>query len=137
MANSTEHSVYVFDEFRLDRDRLMLYRGETEVTLPPKAVETLAILVENRGEIVSKDDLIESVWKDAFVEDSNLSHYLYLLRKALGARADGKPYIETLRKRGYRFDPVNLAIERSTNGHAGTESTLASRPLHVESDAGM
>lgn len=117
MPNSIEHIVYVFDSFKLDRARLMLYRGEAEVTLPPKAVETLAILVENRGEIVSKDDLIEAVWKDAFVEDSNLSHYLYVLRKALGARNDGKPYIETLRRRGYRFNG-DTRLLKSANGSA-------------------
>src|SRR5688500_15084144 len=116
MTNSIEHSVYVFDDFRLDRVRLMLYRGETEVTLPPKAVETLAVLVGNRGEIVSKAELIETVWKDAFVEDSNLSHYLYLLRKALGKRGDGKQYIETLRKRGYRFEPESPVIEEGMTG---------------------
>ncbi|MDI1241938.1 MAG: winged helix-turn-helix domain-containing protein [bacterium] len=133
MANSIGHRVYVFDGFRLDRANLMLYRGETEVTLPPKAIETLAILVEKRGEIVSKDDLIEAVWKDAFVEDSNLSHYLYLLRKALGTRKDGKPYIETLRKRGYRFDPEDLSIRRTNNGHLGNvASGSTGRPLHVE-----
>lgn len=117
MPNSIEHIVYVFDSFKLDRARLMLYRGEAEVTLPPKAVETLVVLVENRGEIVSKDDLIEAVWKDAFVEDSNLSHYLYVLRKALGARNDGKPYIETLRRRGYRFNG-DTRLLKSANGSA-------------------
>jgi len=132
MTNSTEHSVYVFDDFRLDKDRLMLYRGETEINLPPKAIKTLAILVENRGEIVSKDELIEAVWKDAFVEDSNLSHYLYLLRKALGTRSDGKPYIETLRKRGYRFDPKNLSLERTTNGAAANPAVSNGRSLQVE-----
>jgi len=133
MGNSIEHSVYVFDDFRLDRAKLMLYRDEAEVTLPPKAIETLAILVENHGEIVSKADLIESVWKDAFVEDSNLSHYLYLLRKALGTRKDGKPYIETLRKRGYRFDRENNSIELSTNVHFGNAASgVTGWLLHVE-----
>src|SRR6187402_2373499 len=119
MANSLEHSVYVFDDFRLDRSKRMLYRGESEVALPPKAVETLAILVENRGEIVSKSELIGAVWRDAFVEDSNLSHYLYLLRKALGSRSDGSPYIETLRRRGYRFTGETRRLE-SANG-SGTK----------------
>ena len=103
MSKANGHSIYEFDRFRLDRDRKMLYRGETEIALPPKAVETLSILVENHGEIVSKDELIDAVWSDSVVEESNLSHYLYLIRKALGDSADGKPFIETLRRRGYRF----------------------------------
>lgn len=130
MPNSSEHIIYVFDSFKLDRARLMLYRGETEVTLPPKAVETLAILVENRGEIVSKAELIETVWKDAFVEDSNLSHYLYLLRKALGKRKDGNQYIETLRKRGYRFEPESLTIEKGVNGSG--RAAFTPKAFHVE-----
>jgi DNA-binding winged helix-turn-helix (wHTH) protein/Tol biopolymer transport system component len=103
MNNSTEHSIYVFDEFKLDRDKMMLYRDGQPLTLPPKAVETLSILAEHHGQILSKDELIDAVWTDAIVEESNLSQYLYLLRKTLGSRPDGKPYIETLRRRGYRF----------------------------------
>jgi Tol biopolymer transport system component/DNA-binding winged helix-turn-helix (wHTH) protein len=132
MPNSSGHIVYVFDSFKLDRARLMLYRGETEVTLPPKAVEILAVLVENRSEIVSKTELIEIVWKDAFVEDSNLSHYLYLLRKVLGKRSDGGPYIETLRKRGYRFEPDSLSIEKGMNGSNRTTLPPSSKAFQVE-----
>ena len=111
VAKATGHSIYVFDGFRLDGDRLMLYRGEMPTALPPKAVETLAVLVRNRGEIVGKEELIAAVWKDSIVEDSNLTQYLYLIRKTLGARDDGRPYIETLRKRGYRFDSDTFECE--------------------------
>lgn len=103
MAKGNGHSIYEFGEFRLDVQRLMVYRRETEVSLPPKAVKTLAVLVEGRGEILSKDELIRAVWDDSVVEDSNLSQYLYLLRKTLGRKPDGSSYIETLRRRGYRF----------------------------------
>lgn len=121
MINSTEHSIYVFDAFKLDRDKLMLYRDGQPLSLPPKAVETLSILAEHHGEIISKDELIEAVWTDAIVEESNLSQYLYLLRKTLGSHPDGKPYIETLRRRGYRFTAdVRLLTEApapvGTNG---------------------
>jgi DNA-binding winged helix-turn-helix (wHTH) protein/Tol biopolymer transport system component len=104
MSKGIGHSIYEFDRFRLDGDRLMLYRDEAEVALPPKAVETLLVLARNHGEIISKEDLIEAVWNDSIVEESNLSQYLYLLRKTLGKRPDGDPYIETLRRRGYRFN---------------------------------
>jgi Tol biopolymer transport system component/DNA-binding winged helix-turn-helix (wHTH) protein len=103
MTNGNDHSVYVFDHFRLDADKLMLYDGESEIQLPPKVIKTLAALVEKRGEILSKDELMSRVWEDSIVEESNLSQYLYLLRKTLGNKQDGTPFIETLRRRGYRF----------------------------------
>jgi DNA-binding winged helix-turn-helix (wHTH) protein len=81
----------------------MLYRGEREVLLPPKAIETLIALIELRGEIVSTGDLMRIIWADTIVEESNLDHYLHVLRKALGKKSDGQSFIETLRRRGYRF----------------------------------
>ena len=133
VSKTNGHSIYVFDGFRLDGAKRMLYRGEAEIPLPPKAIETLAVLVEKCGEIISKEELIEAVWKDAFVEDSNLSHYLYLLRKSLGPRRDGKPYIETLRKRGYRFDPENLTLETASNAQEAIPLlAVSNRQFHVE-----
>lgn len=111
MDNGSKHTIYGFDRFRLDVDILMLYDGETAVQLPPKCVNTLAVLVGRAGEVISKDDLIDAVWKDSIVEESNLSQYLYLLRKTLGNRQDGQPYIETLRRRGYRFNGEPVLIE--------------------------
>jgi len=103
MAKANGHSIYEFDHFRLDAVKLMLYRDESEIQLPPKVIKTLAVLVENRGQILSKDELMARVWEDSIVEESNLSQYLYLLRKTLGHKPDGTPFIETLRRRGYRF----------------------------------
>ncbi len=95
---------YAFEDYRLDAARLMLYRGEKEIALPPKAVETLLVLVENQGAIVSKDELMSRLWADTVVDESNLTHYLYVLRKTLNETKDGKPFIETFRRRGYRFN---------------------------------
>lgn len=111
MAKSCKHGGYAFGEFRLDPEKRMLYRGDAEILLPPKVVETLVVLVENRGEIVSKADLMEKVWADSIVEESNLSQHLYLLRKTLGEAADGRPVIETLRRRGYRFNAHTTVID--------------------------
>jgi predicted ATPase/DNA-binding winged helix-turn-helix (wHTH) protein/Tol biopolymer transport system component len=114
MPNGSKNGIYSFDRFRLDADKLMLYRDGTEVTLAPKIVKTLAVLIENRGSILSKDELIDKVWDDSIVEESNLSQNLYILRKTLGTKPDGGQYIETLRRRGYRF---NAEVEcRSRNG---------------------
>jgi DNA-binding winged helix-turn-helix (wHTH) protein/Tol biopolymer transport system component len=111
VVKALAHSIYVFDGFRLDGDKMLLYRGELPTALPPKAVETLAVLVRNRGEIIGKEELIDAVWRGTAVEDSNLTQYLYLIRKTLGSRPDGRPYIETMRKRGYRFDSDIFQIE--------------------------
>ena len=103
MTKPITHRVYLFEQFRLDTAHLMLYRNGEPVSLPPKAVETLQALVERNGQIVDKEELMRIIWNDAVVEESNLSLYLHLLRKTLGERADKKSFIETLRRRGYRF----------------------------------
>ncbi|MDQ4121905.1 MAG: winged helix-turn-helix domain-containing protein [Acidobacteriota bacterium] len=97
-------AIYEFEKFRLDSACLMLYRADQHVSLAPKVVETLLALVERAGEIVSKGEIMERVWKDAFVEESNLTQNIYLLRKMLGKTSDGKDLIETFRRRGYRFN---------------------------------
>lgn len=111
VASSSDRVVYVFDEYRLDKSRRMLYRGGLEINLPPKAIETLIALIEMRGEIVGKGDLMKSIWADTIVEESNLDHYLHVLRKALGETSDGQTFIETLRRRGYRFTPDVRVVE--------------------------
>ncbi len=97
--------VYEFEGFRLDTEHLMLSKidGE-ELPLTPKQVETLLALIEHHGEIVSKDALMTRLWPNAFVEESNLIQNIHVLRKVLGEAADGRPMIETLRRRGYRFN---------------------------------
>ncbi|HBR56193.1 MAG TPA: hypothetical protein DEA22_01780, partial [Blastocatellia bacterium] len=110
-------TIYEFGEFRLDAECLMLYRNLEEIPLAPKAAETLRALIERRGEIVAKDELITILWPDAFVEESNLFYYLHILRKTLGNRENGNPYIETYRRRGYRFNGDVQILQRSTDGH--------------------
>jgi DNA-binding winged helix-turn-helix (wHTH) protein len=91
-----------FDGFRLDTVANVLWYEGNIVPLAPKAVELLVRLTEYPGVVVSKDDLMDSVWGDAFVEESNLTHNIYLLRKTLGL-IGGQEYIETVPRRGYRF----------------------------------
>jgi len=95
---------YEFENFRLDVPRLMLYRDTAAVSLKPKVVETLVALVERHGEIVSNKELMDRLWADSFVEESNLTQNIYLLRKVLGNGRDGKPFIENFSRRGYRFN---------------------------------
>ena len=112
-VNPNSESIYEFEDFRLDGAHLMLYKDEQALALAPKVVETLLALAERRGEIVSKDEMMERVWKNAFVEESNLTQNIYLLRKTLGKTADGRHLIETFRRRGYRF---NGEIKKMNDG---------------------
>ncbi len=109
-----ENRVFEFENFRLDATTRLLYRSGEQVVLTPKAVETLIALVESDGKVVAKEELMQKIWADTIVEESNLAQYLHVLRKTLGETSDGKPYIETLKRRGYRF---NGAVRVVKNGN--------------------
>src|SRR5215213_5207587 len=129
VASDSDRVVYEFDEYRLDKSLRMLYRGNRELTLPPKAVETLIALIETRGEIVGKYDLMNTIWADTIVEESNLAHHLHVLRKTLGQKTDGQTFIETFRGRGYRFNSDVEVIEgkaRSGNGNGNGDAKHSS-----------
>jgi serine/threonine protein kinase/DNA-binding winged helix-turn-helix (wHTH) protein len=81
----------------------MLMRGEQVISLTPKALDTLIVLVENSRHVVAKDELMNRIWPDIYVEETNLAQHISILRKVLGERPDGGQYIETVPKRGYRF----------------------------------
>ena len=127
MANPRHKTIYEFEDFRLDAGHLLLYQNELEILLAPKVVETLLALVERRGEVLGKDELMELVWADSIVEEGNLSQNLYRLRKILGEGKNGKPLIETLRRRGYRFNGDVKIVERTTAAK-NTENVLAFAP---------
>lgn len=102
MPLKTKH-LYRFGPYRLDGDEQVLLRDGQPVTLPPKDLETLFVLVENAGHIVEKEELLEKVWPGVFIEEGNLARHVFNLRQVLGDTADGRPYIETIPRRGYRF----------------------------------
>jgi len=96
-------SKYQFGEFRLDAKQRALFRRGQLVALTPKSVETLLFLVERHGRIVDKQELMQAVWPDTFVEEVSLARNVSVLRKVLSEGKDGHSYIETIPKRGYRF----------------------------------
>ena len=103
MPGSAAIHSYEFGKFRLDAERCVLFDDDNAVVVAtPKALEILCVLVESNGRVVSKDELIKRVWADNFVEEANLSHHIFRLRRALGESPEQK-YIETVSKRGYRF----------------------------------
>jgi len=89
--------------YRLDSAKRVLLHNGKAVALQPKAMEILLVLIQRAGEVVAKDELMQAVWGDAFVEESNLTQSIFVLRKALGERASENQYIATIPGRGYTF----------------------------------
>jgi TolB-like protein/DNA-binding winged helix-turn-helix (wHTH) protein/Tfp pilus assembly protein PilF len=95
--------LYEFGPFRLDSSKHLLLKDTKALPLPPKAFEILVLLVEKRGTLMAKGDLLHAVWPDTFVEENNLTQYVSMLRKVLGDGVDDQKYIQTVPKLGYRF----------------------------------
>lgn len=119
-------SLREFGRCRLDVEKKVLWANGETVRLPLKAVELLCVLVDSRGAVVTKDEIWRSVWNDTFVEETNLTHNIYVLRKTLKDLGEDE-LIKTIPRRGYRFTgevreiPVdNIIIER----HALTRTTI-------------
>ena len=117
-------SLHQLGPFALDTRTLLLLREEEIVKVPMKTVEVLLVLLERRGEIVTKDELLKAAWPDSIVEEANLTVHVALLRKTLGQAAS----IETIPKRGYRLlaEPAERPLESETERHA-REATLRGR----------
>ena len=120
---------YDFEDFRLDVTNEQLLKDSQPIPLTHKAFKTLLILVQNHGQLVKKEDIIRQIWHDSFVEDANLTQHIYVLRKTLGNNKDGKPFIETIPKRGYCFVGE---IQKVTHDARVTEPAFAPR---LDSDA--
>src|SRR5215471_9683466 len=106
----SRNEIYEFGPFRLEVKERRLLRNSEPVQLRAKVFDTLRVLVENQGKLVSKADLMKAVWPDTFVEEGNLAHNLTVLRKALGCT--GRLYVETIPAQGYRFiADVNVVPE--------------------------
>jgi DNA-binding winged helix-turn-helix (wHTH) protein/tetratricopeptide (TPR) repeat protein len=104
-----------FGEFTLDRRARELRRGEALLSVSGKAFDLLAYMVENPGRPLSKSELLDAVWPETSVEESNLSQNVFLLRKVLGSANDGP--VKTLPGRGYQFTlPVREMIESPSSG---------------------
>lgn len=117
----TKH-IYEFGAYQLDVEEKVLARDGQPVALPPKDLETLVVLVEKAGHIVSKEELLEKVWPGIFIEENNLARRVFNLRQLLGAGLDGAQYIETVPKRGYRF--VGSVREQANGTGASATGTL-------------
>src|SRR5437868_343273 len=99
----TGRHLYEFLPFRLEPEERRLLRNGEPVALTPKCFDLLVVLVENSGRLLEKSDLLARVWPDQFVEEGSLSFNVSELRKALHEGPNGQQYIETVRKKGFRF----------------------------------
>jgi DNA-binding winged helix-turn-helix (wHTH) protein/TolB-like protein len=142
--------IHSFDEFTLDLIRGCLRRGTQEIKLRPKPFEALKYLVENPGRLISKAELIQTIWPDTAVTDDSLVQCLIEVRRALGD--EGQQIIKTVPRRGYIFDKeviengatsqittyteetasVQVVIEEETNGHEANEIAAPVATLPAE-----
>ena len=92
-----------FGPFRFDPGRRLLERDGVELALPPRVLGVLEVLLRRPGDVVSRQELMDNVWKDAFVTDTSLAEAVSVLRQTLGDDPQAPSYIQTLHRRGYRF----------------------------------
>ncbi len=120
-TGSTNNSTFEFEDYVLRPSERLLLRNGTPVPLKAKVFETLLNLVQNHGRILSKEDLMKLIWTDRFVEESNLSQYIFILRRILGENPQDHRFIVTIPGHGYRFvAKVNEVPERGSGSlHPG------------------
>src|SRR5882757_2037353 len=115
-------NLYRFGQFVLDPSRRTLSRADSPVSLTPKAFDVLLFLAQNPNRLVTKEELLQAVWGDTFVEEGNLTQYISHLRKALGANSEDTRLIVTIARKGYQF----------TAGVTVAESTDSTKPPAVQ-----
>jgi DNA-binding winged helix-turn-helix (wHTH) protein len=114
---------YEFESFQVDARRRLLFHEGRPVHVTPKAFDILLGLVRSGGRVISKDELMTTIWPNCFVEDGNLAQNIFLLRRALGERKNEHKYIITIPGVGYRFAPyvresgVSPAIRKVAAGN--------------------
>ena len=116
-----------FGPFVFDPDSQMLKKDGAELPLPPRVTGVLEVLLRRPGDVVPRQELMDSVWKDAFVTDTSLAEAVSVLRQTLGDDPQSPSYIQTLHRRGYRW--VAPLVERTepSGGEKGT-LTLSGEP---------
>ncbi len=128
--------IYAFGPFQLDEGARRLVSGPEPVAVSDRQIDILLFLVSRSGQIVSKDALIQAAWKNVAVGDNSLEQAISGVRRLLGAAPDGSPYIETLARRGYRFNtPVTRLVARQSD--AALDAVLAPYRIFVEGRAAV
>src|SRR5437867_2546413 len=132
-AVENKEFIYEFGRFALDpRERILSAEGK-RIHLPAKEFETLLFLVEHNGHAISKEDMMAAIWRDAFVEESNLAKQISRLRKIFNT--NGEKFIETLPKHGYRFNAdIRRAIPELEESVIMEKRTAKRLSVSVEND---
>src|ERR1700747_3176887 len=122
--------LYHFSEFVLDSRKRTLSRADSPVSLTPKAFDVLLFLVQNPNRLVAKEELLEAVWGDTFVEEGNLTQYVSHLRKALCDNPEDARLIVTIARKGYQFTAdVTIADAAGTSNQAVVQVSTAESSL--------
>ncbi len=106
--------LYRFGQFALDVRKRTVSRADSPVSLTPKAFDVLLFLVQNPNRLVTKEELLQAVWGDTFVEEGNLTQYISHLRKALGDNPEDTRLIVTIARKGYQFT-AGVTVAESTD----------------------
>lgn len=122
--NGDDGSIYHFDDVVIDRDKFEVSKSSEPRALTPRVFDVLVYLIRERGRVVEKQELVEQVWKGAFVSDNSLTRAIKEIRRELGDSAVAPRYIETVHKRGYRFI---AELEEAVDKTADTETVI--KPL--------
>src|SRR5580698_752191 len=130
-------NLYRFGEFDLDPSRRTLSRADLPISLTPKAFDVLLFLVQNPNRLVTKEELLQAVWGDTFVEEGNLTQYISHLRKALGDNSEDTRLIVTIARKGYQFtarvivvaEPADIATDATLQLAAIETSKTDARPV--------
>src|ERR1700721_2002459 len=126
-------NLYHFGQFVLDPGRRTLSRADSAVSLTPKAFDVLFFLVQNPNQLVTKEELLQAVWGDTFVEEGNLTQYISHLRRALGDNSEDARLIVTIARKGYQFTAdVAVAEVADVASHA---TLRAATPEPSKTDA--
>src|SRR6476620_233443 len=99
----TRRQTLAFGPYSFEPDNQLLRRGDDTISAPPRVLGLLDLLLERAGDLVARQELIDRVWKDAFVTDTSLAEAISVLRQTLGDDPQAPTYIQTVHRRGYRF----------------------------------
>ena len=136
---------YDFGSFRLDLLNRELLKNGVHVSITQKSFELLQFLIENRGRGLRKNEILNSIWTESYVEEANLAQHIYMIRKVLKDNGNTEKYIETIPKYGYRFNgevfesigeetPLQRAIISTSATDVKVENEIAQQETNHEVD---
>lgn len=127
-------TIYQFDDVQVDLKNFKVFKAGLAVHLEPKAIKALVFLIEHRGRLIEKSELLHAVWQDTFVTENAMTKVIAKLRKTLGDGIKEAKYIETVPTRGYRFIAEVEAKESPKTVRQPDLSTAARQRLEVDAE---